>query len=640
MKPPMLLTLSLTIAISLSCHAAPSGSAPVVGPSANADETPAVTSRPNVLWITSEDNGPHLGCYGDAYATTPRLDALAARGVIYSRCWSNAPVCAPARTTLISGLYPTSTGSQHLRSMTRLPGGMKMYPQYLRDAGYYCTNNSKEDYNLEKPGKVWDESSRRAHWKNRKDGQPFFAIFNITVSHESQIRRRPHTPVHDPATVRVPAYHPDTPEVRLDWAQYHDKLTEMDTRAGAILDELSAAGLADDTIIFSYADHGSGMPRSKRWPYNSGLHVPLIVVIPEKFAHLRPPGYRAGGTVDRLVGFIDLGPTLLSLAGIRPPAHFQGHAFLGEHLADPPEHLHGFRGRMDERIDMVRSVTDGRYVYIRNYMPHEIYGQHVSYMFQTPTTRVWKQLYDAGKLAPPRTYFWERKPPEELYDLGTDPDEVVNLAKSPKHRDVLERLRSAQREHVLATRDLGFLPEGEIHARAAGSASGTPYEMGHDPKRYPLERILAMAEYASSDEQSTKPLLEGLEDTDSAVRWWAALGLLSRGRDAVSKTRDALRRALLDTSPAVRITAAEALARFGEDADLEPALDQLMELAPVDRNGVYISVLALNALDALDDRARSVRSAIEKLPKQHPSVPGRLRSYVPRLIEKTVADLR
>ena len=182
-----------------------------------------------------------------------------------------------------------------------MPPFMKMYPQFLRERGYYCTNNNKEDYNLEKPGQVWDDSSGKAHWKNRKPGQPFFAIFNITVSHESQIRVRPHTLKHDPAKVRVPAYHPDTPEVRHDWAQYYDKITEMDAQAGQRLQELDDAGLTDDTIVFFYGDHGSGMPRSKRWPYNSGLHVPLIVHVPEKFKHLAPKDYAAGGASDRLV---------------------------------------------------------------------------------------------------------------------------------------------------------------------------------------------------------------------------------------------------------------------------------------------------------------------------------------------------
>src|SRR5262245_54088210 len=313
-------------------------------------------ARPNILWITSEDNGPQLGCYGDRFATTPNLDRLAARGMVYLKCWSNAPVCAPARTTIITGLYPTSTGSEHMRSMVRLPAGTKLYPQLLRDAGYYCTNNAKEDYNLEQTGQVWDESSNKAHWKNRAAGQPFFAVFNILVTHESQIRSRPHQPVHDPSQVRVPRYHPDTPEVRQDWAQYYDKLTEMDAIAGARVREIEDAGLADDTIIFYYGDHGPGMPRCKRWPYDSGLHVPLIVHVPAKFRSLAPREYMPGGNSDRLVSFVDLAPTLLSLVGVEPLDYLQGGAFMGRFEAPAREFVHGFRGRMDERYDLVRTV--------------------------------------------------------------------------------------------------------------------------------------------------------------------------------------------------------------------------------------------------------------------------------------------
>ena len=360
----------------------------------------ASSSRPNILWISSEDHGPHMGCYGDSFATTPNVDKLAARGMIYTHTWSCAPVCAPARTTIISGMYPTSTGSEHMRSMVPYPFGKNMFPQFLREAGYYCFNNAKEDYNLEKPGTVWNDSSARAHWRNRKPPQPFFAVFNSEKSHESKLRVRPHKQIHDPAKVRLPAYHPDTPEVREDWAQYYDIVTEADADAGKRLAELEEAGLAEDTIVFYWGDHGSGMPRNKRWPYDSGLRVPLVVYIPEKLKHLRPPEYTRGGRSDRLVSFVDFAPTVLSLAGIQPREWMQGRAFLGKFQESPQPFIYGFRGRMDERFDLVRSVTDGRYVYIRNNMPHKIYGQHIDYMFQTPTTRVWKRLHDEGKLTP------------------------------------------------------------------------------------------------------------------------------------------------------------------------------------------------------------------------------------------------
>jgi len=592
---------------------------------------------PNILWVVCEDINPQLGCYGDSYAVTPNLDRLAAKSLRYRYVWSNAPVCAPARTSLISGVYATSTGAEHMRSLVDMPQFMKMYPQFLRERGYYCTNNSKEDYNLEKPGQVWDESSGKAHWKNRTSGQPFFAVFNLGISHESQIRKRPHTLVHDPAKARVPAYHPDTPEVRHDWAQYYDNVTTMDSQAEKLLKEIDNAGLSDDTLVFFYGDNGSGMPRSKRWPYDSGLHVPLLVHVPKKFQHLAPKEYAPGGASERLVSFVDFAPTLLSIAGVQPPEWMQGHAFMGKYETPPQPYIHGFRGRMDERYDMVRSVRNQRYIYIRNYMPHLIYGQYIAYMFETPTTRVWKQLYDEGKLKPPQTFFWEPKPTEELYDLQADPDEVHNLAGSPAHQAILTELRQAQQQHALRIRDLGFLSEAEQHSRSAGT---TRYELGHDRQKYPLEKIMAMAELAASLRPDVLPQLRpGLKDDDSALRYWAAMGLLMRGKTAVEKSRGELRAALKDASPSVRITAARALGQYGSDADLREALPVLKELAPPDKNGAYVSLLALSAVDALGNKAAGLTEMLKTMPRKDPRVVARANGYVPRLLEEILNNL-
>ncbi len=435
----------------------------------------------------------------------------------YRYAWSTAPVCAPARTTIISGIYPPSSGAEHMRSMTRLAPGMLMYPALLREAGYYTTNNAKEDYNIEHTGATWHESGNQAHWRKRAPGQAFMSVFNFLITHESQLRTRPHKWIHNPAKVRVPAYHPDTPEVGQDWAQYYNNITTMDGQAAKVLAELEADGLADSTIVFFYGDHGSGMPRSKRWPYNSGLQVPLIVYVPERFRHLAPQEYRPGGASDRTATFVDLAPTVVSLAGLRPPSYLQGSALMGAR----------------------------RYVYIRNYMPHKIYGQYIEYMFETPTTRVWKQLYDAGKLAPPKTYFWETKPAEELYDLQHDPDEVKNLAKSPEPQAVLNRMRAAQQKWTREIRDVGFLPEDEIHHRDPKAA---PYEVGHDEKRYPMARVMETAELASGlDRAATGDLVKRLKDPDSAVRYWAAMGLLMR------KAAGEVAPALADPSPRVAL---------------------------------------------------------------------------------------
>lgn len=596
----------------------------------------APVARPNILWFTCEDTGTQLGCYGDAYAETPHLDRLAARSLRYRHVWSNAPVCAPARTAIITGAYPTTLGAEHMRSEVPLPAGMRLYPQLLRDAGYYCANNNKEDYNLVKPGKVWDDSSKRAHWRQRAPGQPFFAIFNSTTTHESQVRVRPHAAKHDPAKVRVPAYHPDTPEVRQDWAQYYDKITEMDAEAGQVLSELASDGLADDTIVFFYGDHGAGMPRSKRWPYNSGLEVALIVHVPEKFRHLAPKEYRAGGWSDRLIAFVDLAPTLLSLTGVTPPDWMQGRAFMGPYSPSPSKYLFGFRGRMDERLDLVRSVTDGRFVYVRQYLPNLIYGQHINYMFQTPTTRVWKQLYDDGQLRPPQTCFWEAKPAEELYDLKNDPDEVANLAQSPAHRATLNALRAALRTHLLETRDLGFLPEGE-RRRLAGDAA--PATLGGDEARYPLKRVLAMADRASLGGDDALPALKrGLGARSSAERYWAAQGLLMRGAAGVSAAADELRRALADAAPSVRIVAAQALVLHGNRADADAALATLGGLVSPERNGTVLAMEALGAVDALGPKAAPLHAELRRLPRKEPGAPGRIQEYVPRLLEHILSE--
>ena len=614
--PARLLALSLALLISLSASAA---------------------DRPNILWLTSEDHGPEMGSYGDANARTPNIDALAAQGMIFKKAWSNHPVCAPARTTIATGFYGESSGAIHMRSMVPLADGAKLYPDYLREAGYYTTNNAKEDYNVPKSAQTWHVSSKQAHWKDRAAGQPFFAVFNSEKSHESQIRTRPHNAIADPAKMRIPAYHPDLPEVRQDWAQYYDKVSAADADAGARLKELAAAGLAEDTIVFYYGDHGSGMPRSKRWPSNSGLHVPMVVYFPQKWRHLAPKEYQAGGKSDRLVSFVDLAPTVLSLAGLKPPAAMQGHAFAGPFQTEPQPYLYGARGRMDERQDFVRSVTDGRYVYLRNFFPHVSPAQRVAYQFETPTTRVWRAAFDAGKTNDAQSVFWRTpKAPEELYDLATDRDEVVNLVASPAHRAVLEKLRAAQRAHLTRVRDLGFLPEGEMHARAAGLA---PYDLARDEKKYSFARLYAAADLASGLDPAALPQLRTLAtDPDAAARYWGVIGLLMRGTSAVSGDLPLLRRALSDSSPLVRIVAAEALGTYGPPADLAPVLTVLGELAAPDKNGVFTAMAALSAIEALGPKAAPLLPLVRGLKGEAGSPDPRFASYVPRLIVNLTGD--
>jgi uncharacterized sulfatase len=431
--------------------------------------------RPNFLWISTEDTSPDLGCYGDSYAVTPNLDRLVAQGVRYTRVFTHAGVCAPSRSGIITGMYPTTIGTHHMRCQGVPPSEVKCFPEYLRAAGYYCTNNVKTDYQFESPVTAWDECSDKAHWRNRPSGKPFFAVINFTTTHESQIRDHSAEMMtrlgslkpgerHDPAKAQLPPYYPDTPRVRQDWAQYYDLVTLMDRQVKEVLDQLEQDGLAENTIVWFWSDHGRGLPRAKRWIYDSGIHVPLIVRIPEKWrklAMLRHPDAIKPGTVcEDLIASIDFAPTMLSLVGIDVPPHMQGKAFLGRHKAKPRDYVYAARDRMDEAYDLIRAVRDKRYKYIRNYMWYLPRAQSISTMEEMPTMQEMRRLFREGKLRGPQMQYFEPvKPVEELYDTEADPHEVHNLAGDPKHKDVLERLRKVHNEWCRQTMDMGLIPE-------------------------------------------------------------------------------------------------------------------------------------------------------------------------------------
>ncbi len=425
--------------------------------------------RPNILWISCEDMSPDLGCYGDAYSRSPNLDRLASEGARYTNAFSVAGVCAPSRSGIITAMYPSSIGTHHMRSKG-VPGPeVKCFPEYLRAAGYFCTNNVKTDYNFDVPVTAWDETSPRAHWRGRANGQPFFSVFNLTTTHESQIRvdgeafarhmeRVPAGYRHDPAHGVLPPYYPDTPVVRRDWANYYDLITSMDAQTGGILRQLEQDGLAGDTVVFFWSDHGRGLPRAKRWIYDSGTHVPLLV---------RWPGQIRPGTVSGdLVSLIDLGPSALSIAGVTPPGHMQGQAFLGAHRKPPRDYVFSVRDRMDEAYDMMRAVRDKQFRYIKNYQPAKPYVQYIDYMEQMPTMRELRRLNKEGKLeGPQKLWFRPEKPVEELYDIRRDPHEIDNLAGRPEHRATLERLRGVHERWMKQIGDLGQIREDDLQER-------------------------------------------------------------------------------------------------------------------------------------------------------------------------------
>lgn len=560
---------------------------------------------PNFLWIVSEDNSPFFGCYGDEFATTPTFDKLASEGILYENAFANAPVCAPARSTIITGMYPPSMGTQNMRSRYPTPESIKFFPQYLREAGYYCTNNAKEDYNMIKPEGVWDESSKKAHYKNRKEGQPFFAIFNLGVSHESSIHKSiPNDSLrHDPAKVILPPYHPDTPEMRHDWAQYYDKIEDLDGQVAAILKELEDAGLAENTIVGYYGDHGGVIARSKRFIYESGTHVPMIWRFPDKYKHLAPS--KPGSKTDRLVSFVDLAPTMLSLAGIDVPDYMQGKAFLGDQQTQPREYVHLFRGRMDERIDMVRAVRDKQFRYIKNYMPHRIYGQYIEYLWRAPSCRSWEEAYKAGKCNKAQSAFWEQKPAEELYDVTIDPWEVNNLAADPQYAHVLERMREEKERWMSEIRDTGLMPEGEMSTRNLTQPS---FDFVHSDA-YSFEKIKTAADDATMrDVGKLEEIIGFLKDEEPLVRYWGATGCLILGEAAISAKND-LKELLNDKNPDVRITAAEALCNMGESAAATPIL-----IEALNEDNLMVRVHAMNSLEIIGgDVAKASISTVKKV---------------------------
>jgi len=421
--------------------------------------------RPNILWISCEDISPDLGCYGDDYADTPNLDRLAKQGCRYSNAFVPYPVCAPTRSAVITGMYPSTIGTMHMRTSLKgyeavPPPYVKCFTEYLRAAGYYCTNNVKTDYQFNPPFTAWDECSRKAHWRNRPKGMPFFAVINLTVSHESQSwPKKGEKLVHDPAKVVLPPYYPDTPVVRENLARYYDNVTRMDKQAGKILRQLEKNGLADNTVVFFWSDHGRGLPRHKRWVYDSGIHVPLIIRWPGKV--------KPGSVCNDFINLIDLGPTVLSIAEVEIPTYMQGRAFLGGQKGELRRYIFAGRERMDKTADdHIRCVRDKRYKYIRNFMPEKPYAQPIPYRDKMPIMKEWRHLNAEGKLkGPQKLFFRKTKPVEELYDVGLDPHEVNNLAESSEHKDVLKRMRAVLEEWIKETGDLGGIPEEELIER-------------------------------------------------------------------------------------------------------------------------------------------------------------------------------
>ncbi len=489
--------------------------------SLSADGPAPKEERPNILWIVSEDNSPFLGCYGDTFATTPNIDRLAADAMVFGQAFTSAPVCAPTRFTLITGTYASAMGTAGMRSNYPIPGQIRFFPHYLQEKGYYCTNNSKKDYNTIDQPEAWHESSNKAHYSNRPKGSPFFHVMNFGRSHEGQLHTRMENLHHDPDKVPLPPYHPDTREVRLDWAQYYDLLMEMDQHVGEVIDKLKKDGLYEETIIFYYSDHGGALPRGKRFLYESGTRVPLVVRVPEKYQHLFP-GYKAGGRTDQLVSFVDFAPTVLSLAGIEPPEYMMGKAFLGPHASRGDEPVFNFRERMDAKFDLGRSVRTDRYRYIFNFMPYRPRGQHNEYQWKAASQRSWEEACRNNRCNPVQHRFWEPKATEELYLPGEDPHNINNLAEHPEYQAVKDSLSGLLANWMIETRDLGLLPEvmrqGENNVR---------WREKIQREDYPYAELLAVAQRAAEWEPAPVETLRKWLQREEEFQYWALAAIRS-----------------------------------------------------------------------------------------------------------------
>ncbi len=600
----------------------------------------ASADRPNILWITAEDMSSTLGAYGDEYATTPHLDAFAKESVRYTNAFAAAPVCSPSRSTLITGMWASSTGTSQMRSAHHLPEEVKGFPTYLQEAGYFTSNAVKTDYNTADIDRLikdsWTAISPEAHWRDgkRKDDQPFFSVFNQMLSHQSRTAVWPYeafqehvqsnlsaTEIHDPDKAPVPPYYPDTETVRKTVARYYDCVTAMDQQVGRILSELKDDGLAENTIVFFYSDHGSGMPRHKRLLHDSGMKVPLMIRFPEKYQHLAPA--KPGETLDRLVTFVDFPKTVLSLAGLTPPDYMQGEVFLGEETEEPADYVYGFRDRVDEVFDCARSVRSKDYLYIRNYLPHLSWNQPSVFSdlaeIRREITRYARENADTLTVAQ-LGYAGPRKAFEEFYDVSTDPDNINNLTLgelTPEQQAALAAHRAELKRKRMEILDVGILPESIMTDYI--EEEGAPIRdiaVGKTNHRPDLETIWAAADLVGFG--TREELLELTGSGDDAVRFWGVIGL----RYAFPEDENLLEELydlMDDISPAVRIEMAHWMADASETYRAD-ALKVL--LAELDNPHWWTALRACRSIELLGEKAGSLTLFMKKLYRETRNAPG------------------
>jgi N-sulfoglucosamine sulfohydrolase len=575
--------------------------------------------KPNILWLTSEDNNINwIGCYGNPHAKSPNIDKLAAEGFQYMHCYANAPVCAPSRSTWITGVHALSMGTHPMRSRYDIPHKtIKYYPDLLKDAGYYVGNARKTDYNIggRSDNSPWD--TMKTDWKKLKEKQPFFMVINSTKSHESRAFGNVSNTKHSPENVRLAKYHPNIPVIRQNYAHYHDQILKMDADIGASLKALKENGLAENTIVIYNSDHGGVLARSKRFLFNSGTHCPLVVRIPEKFKHLRPG--KPGTKVDKIVSFIDMTKTWLKLCGAKTPDYLQGKVFLGEAQEDRKYHV-SFRGRMDERCDNVRAIRNNKFLYIRNYMPYAPWGQHLNYLWKMEATQAWENHHKAGKTDKITGRFFNTKPMEELYDTSKDPDNVNNLINNPEYKTIIAELSQAMSDWQLKNHDSALLPESEMVKRAADN-NMTIYEMVRNPKLYNAAAYLETSAIAlENNPANASKLYDKLKDTDGGVRYWAMVGCFLIA-DKGSVDLEVIKKSLQDSSHEVRALAAWILYKKGDKTSAQAVWNDLL------KNSSYASLKVTNIIDWIGDGTEPYKDAIIACKFSHGGYVDRMKEY-------------
>jgi arylsulfatase A-like enzyme len=575
--------------------------------------------RPNFLWIIAEDTGPWLGCYGNTQVRTPHLDALAARGLRFTNAWAGGPVCSASRSSLFTGMYAPALGTDTHREERPIPPWAFFTPS-LREAGYYCTNNAKTDYNISNlRADAWDANGPQAHYKDRPAEQPFFHCYSsLGQTHMARIvesRPEKRSPRRiSPDAIKLPRALPNEPLLRDDRAWHLDALELMDAQVGRVLGELKASGAAEDTIVFFFSDHGGCLPNGKGYASEWGFHVPLIVYFPEKFAHLRPRNTQPGGTCEQLVSFLDFAPTLLSLAGIPTPNFLQGQAFAGARAAiQAREHLYGFRGLSGgpdgARWDVVRTVRDARYLYTRNFLPHRAPGLRQDYHARMPGQQAWEQAWRDGRCDELQSRFWQPKPVEEFYDLQADPEQTRNLIADPAQTKDIAALRARLSAWLEEIQDIGLTPNS-LRSPEAFASYYDRMRAAPDLRR----AILAAALRASAPDLQPEHLTEDLHSPHPVVRYWAASGLTRLAYQKPTQNLAPLLRPLLsDSEPWVRVAAAEASVALGDtDGGLASLLREIETHSPAASE-------ACAAIETLGPRAATAGEALQKLHHKDPT---------------------